>query len=240
MWLIIPKNAGSSSKELLYKMSHPERKNSSPTYKELSDLKRKSRFPREMQNHFETSADWTRTAILRDPKERLLSAYLDKVHSSSPSKGNYFKSNCCPMIMKNKSMTAEECYKQESKISFTTFVNAIKTCANIHWYPQRALIDDWDMIDFPINFNNLANDAEHMMKHVIDDAWNKFGKTGWGENGTKAIFEENTRHSTQAKNKYKEYYTPQLEKIVEEMYHADYVLLKKLFPNDRQYQKVQT
>ncbi len=75
-----------------------------------------------------TSPTWTRAAIVREPKERVLSAFLDKA-----VKEHYYLRKCCGKIPneddKKKCSDNEEDFK-----SFITFVNKYpKECFDVHW-----------------------------------------------------------------------------------------------------------
>lgn len=242
MWHLIAKNAASSARELLYRMSKDSEVEvgNKVRYMELWTLKNTTHYSPEKVEEFKNSPNWTRTAILRDPKDRLLSAYLDKEkvsHHTDMKIPSEFKKWCCFRVARSKLMTKDECIKY--KFSFSEFIEIAKSCPNSHWYPQHKQVQNWDYIDFPINFNDIANDAERMIKNVVNNAWNKFGKTGWGSDGKGAIFQNNSRHASDSGSKFIKFYTPKLEKIVEEMYRDDYILLKKLFPNDEKYSSIE-
>ena len=235
MWHLIAKNAASSARELLYRMSKDGEVevDKKVRYMELWTLKNTTHYSPEKVEEFKNSPNWTRTAILRDPKDRLLSAYLDKEkasHRTDMKIPSEFKEWCCfrvPRVASSKVMTKDECFKH--KFSFSEFIEIAKSCPNTHWYPQHKQVQNWDYIDFPINFNDIANDTERMFKNVVNNAWNKFGKT----------FQNNSRHASDSGSKFRKFYTPKLEKIVEEMYRDDYILLKKLFPNDEKYSRIE-
>ena len=82
---------------------------------------------------------------------------------------------------------------------------------------------------------NLSYDASHFLQSInstIDgvSAWDRIGKSGWSDNerdcntmGDSAFLEEkDTRHKTNAVNKLKKFYTPELERFVEKQYEKDY------------------
>ena len=179
--------------------------------------------------------EWTRVIALRDPKDRILSAYLGKeyrFHTKPRRASSVFRKACfnykCGEF--ELSDNIKDC--MHHNYTFSEFLDVIQNCRNVHWDPQHTLIDDWECVNFVINFNDLARGAEKLLRKLGDDVWETFGKTGWGLNGTSAVFQENTHHSSGASDKYNEFYTPEIEKIVEKMYACDYDLLRKYFPED--------
>ena len=62
-----------------------------------------------------TSLDWTKSIFVRDPKERFLSAYLDKVKNKD---GMYVKNHCC-----------SDCVPE----TMSGFLNLTKKCYDPHW-----------------------------------------------------------------------------------------------------------
>ena len=65
-------------------------------------------------NEMMTSPNWTRAIFVRDPVERLLSAYLDKALHAN---GYYIKKKCCknPYLNPNRAAWANEPYKLKSE-----------------------------------------------------------------------------------------------------------------------------
>jgi hypothetical protein len=81
----------------------------------------------------------------------------------------------------------------------------------------------WKYIDFVGHVENAADDAKQLLKMI--GAWEEYGKTGWGAKGDKAIFEtskDSVSHATWAKWRMWQWYTPELETMVENFYSADY------------------
>ena len=232
LWVLIPKCASSSARELLARMSGQKVIPGITKYKDLQNFTSLHQFSPEEAIEILTDPDWTRVAILRDPKDRLLSAYLDKEevyqHDRWKTKHHivsYFKRVCCKHV---KDMTSKEC--RDHKFNITEFVNIARVCHNGHWTPQKNLIPNWDIINYPIYMNNLANETERILRHLGDNVWDKFGATGWGENGTDAIFQQNTRHASNSTSKFNMYYNKELERIVEKDYVEDYNLIRQFFP----------
>ena len=238
MWFLNPKAASTSTRELLWKMSNPDLgavKTQSIPYNKLYNLLTLADYPPYKARSFLSSPHWTRVITLRDAKEKILSAYLDKERRfwNDDNKQSYFSKACC----NHESVKhIKDCANH--KFTFTEFINLSNICSrkNAHWNAQYDIVADWDVINYVVNFKNLANGTRRLLKTRVNGefAWKKFGAIGWGANGTSAIFEENNRqkHSTLSKRQslYNKYYTPELEKIVEERFSKDYQLLHKYFP----------
>ena len=91
--------------------------------------------------------------------------------------------------------------------------------------------------DFAGSANNQlaeAADAERLLRQVGgDEAWNQFGASGWGKDKKHdhAIFVSTSTgigasHATSAKDRLQKYYTPELERQVDEYCSGDYYLSK--------------
>ena len=235
LWVLMPKCASSSLRELLARMNEQEVVSGVIRCKELQNFTSLDHFSPQEAIEILTSPDWTRVAILRDPKDRLLSAYLDKEKrfEDNPwhdkhSEVSEFKRSCCKHL--KKTMGESECLRH--KFSFSEFVNVTRFCSNPHWNPQKRMIDRWDIINYPISMNNLQNGTERVLRHLGNDVWEKFGATGWGVNGTDPIFKKNTRHSTNATSAFDLYFDKSLERVVETEYAEDYDLLHSFFPQE--------
>lgn len=135
---------------------------------------------------------WTKATFLRNPLERFLSAYIDKI-KLRPYHG---------------------------KLLNLTFMEFIAKVGNgwkdPHWNAQCNLLDcnKWLLhMDFIGNFETLETDTMSLLKKV--GAWEKFGKSGWGKDGTKSIFQTNTNlnHLTNSKKLYDTYYNTEYVKL---------------------------
>ena len=203
-------------------------------------------YDRKTASKIMTSSSWTRAIMLRDPKERFLSAYLDKVVRSlitylldgevcsrrccnsaknSPhpnslnqqvSNAHFTKSKCCP--------TRRDCVS--SKTNFSDFFTLATRCENEHWSPQSRRIDAkyWPYMNFVGHMDSAADFAERLLRHI--GAWEEFGATGWGLHGNESIFlpHQKAKHATSAKDRMKSYYTPELERAVDDYCHLDYLV----------------
>jgi Sulfotransferase family len=186
-----------------------------PWNPEVNGLKYLYHYNREKATEMMTSPNWTRAIFLRDPKERFLSAYIDKavVHP------DYLQRKCCAYTRK--------CVNK-AKNSISAFLQIIHTCDDAHWRPQWRRMEEkyWPYINFVGRMENLQEDARRLLQNV--GAWEKYGRTGWGAKGKDSIFQTAAGgmgrfHATDATNKLKFYLkTPELERLVEQFYADDY------------------
>lgn len=166
----------------------------------------------ETANRMMTSPSWTKAIFVRDPKERFLSAFLDKALRYP----EFIKAKCC----RKKGGCVQD---------FRTpagFLALIQTCHNNHWSRQNYRIENkyWPYINFVGKFESQQEDAKQLLKKV--GAWNEYGKSGWGASGELEIFQKasNTQnHATNSKSQAARWLTPELERRIELYYEVDYV-----------------
>ena len=178
-----------------------------PRINGLKRLRRKDFSPENIATML-ISPEWTRAIFIRDPKERFLSAYLDKVQNKE---GKYVIGHCCPKK------------KQCVPNTMLEFIELSKRCHDPHWAPQNERLEHWDdLINYVGTFNNIQNDTRRLLQRI--DAWEEFGSKGWGINGTEQIFgATKTSHATGSEKLYESYYTKDIERLVEERYREDYM-----------------
>jgi hypothetical protein len=178
---------------------------------------------------FLSSPDWTRAIFVRDPKHRVLSAYMDKALREN---GWYVREKCCKISANNpygKSAQKKKC-KDLAPFSknitaevfpFEKFITQfLESCNDPHWRPQRQRLPDiaWDRINFVGHFSNLREDAQSMLERI--GAWEEFGASGWPGG---SIFEINSvQHKTSSGDYIDEMFTPKLESTVYWFYREDY------------------
>jgi Sulfotransferase family len=161
-----------------------------------------------------TSPEWTRALMVRDPKTRFLSAFLDK------SVGNFhlhIKRRCCP---------DESCIGDAQTLE--GFVRLCTKCYDDHWRPQSDRVDYkyWPYIDHIGHVETSAADAKDLLQQI--GAWEEFGASGWGDGGQSAIFASREssgsgmNHTTYADQQIWTWYTPETEQLVERFYMGDY------------------
>jgi hypothetical protein len=169
---------------------------------------------------------YTRAIFVRDPKERFLSAYLDK-----GLKTKYAEKKCCNG-KRNEKSGRELCTKQLQ--TFSGFVNVTRSCHDTHWLPQsttgRLEPKYVPLLNFVGHLETAFEDAKRLLQRV--GAWEEHGKTGWGLHGNETIFQSKsyvkhkTSHSTTneaSKDRFlARYYTPELEEEIEKRFQDDY------------------
>jgi len=124
---------------------------------------------------------WTKAIFWRDPTERFLSAYLDKIGAHSRLGWN-----------------------------FSTFVTKVENGKrDVHWNPQCDLIDcnKWlPVVNFVGYVETAAKDTELLLRRI--GAWDTFGSSGWGLDAGVSIFQgqKDYRHATGARGRMHEFY----------------------------------
>ncbi len=218
---------------------------------ELNKIKVLSDYPSEIATAMMTSPKWTRAAIVREPKERVLSAFLDKAVKERKTNGGtedgYYVRKCCMKIPNEDDKKECEQNDQDFK-SFLHFVTKYpKECFDVHWEPQLAKIDSkwWPYIDFIGYQNNLVKDAETLLKTLTSTkdsvagrtAWTRYGEKGWGndnelcEKRPNSFLQENTStHKLETGNHLMEWYTAETEKMVEKHWAIEWQQEKVQFP----------
>lgn len=161
--------------------------------------------------------EWTRAVFLRDPAERLLSAYLDKVE---------LKLKGIPEIR-------AEGRKEESFSEFTTrIIDTLGEKTNPHWKPQgqvASLEKFLPCINFIGHFTHLENHGRQLLEQL--DLWQRYGEHGWGHKGEQSLFASNNAHNrTDALVNFDKYYTDELLAQVKGAYVEDYKLIDNLRP----------
>lgn len=165
-----------------------------------------------------TSPDWTRAIFVREPKERFLSAYLNKAIEDH----GYVKKKCCPHTGK---------CAEAAKRSPEGFLNLMHACDNAHWMPQSRRMEakHWKYINFVGHQETVQRDSERLLRQV--GAWEKYGSTGWGggATGNRPIFHvaaggQGRHHATNASNlqKMRDYIDQDLEMKLDMFYASDY------------------
>ena len=184
-----------------------------PWNPETNGLKYLYDYDRDRATEIMTSSEWTRAIFVRDPKERFLSAYLDKAVTNQ----NYMQI-CCNY--------KGECM-QQARQSLQGFFEIVRYCNDAHWRQQSRRVDAqfWPFINFVGHMESIAEDTELLLKQI--GAWDQFGKQGWGENSDAPIFGQKAggagrQHATNARAKLREFMTPELEIAVDDFYADDY------------------
>jgi hypothetical protein len=204
--------------------------------------------PQAAATHIMNSPDYTRAMFVRDPKERFLSAYLDKAVRNP----EYFDRYCCRRRGPKRTLKPE-CRRRRgngngsttttnnTKPPYTEFTNFVALtrgdfCRDSHWGLQSDRVEAkyFPLLDFLGHLETAHRDAKVLLQRI--GAWDDYGKSGWGLHGNESIFESTsfvlhkTRRNTtttqdddDSKSRFlAKYYTPELESEIEERYARDY------------------
>ena len=237
----IPKTASTELIKLMYRlegdpkwMKDPHFRGDAPTLATLSLAE---------ATNIMNDPSITKAVFLRDPLTRLLSAYLDKF-VLSPKRGmhaNY----------------AIKHFGKKKAMNFSDFVNEIAKNdtnraspaglhlgTNPHWKPQRfqcSLEKFLPVFSFVGRYEHIREHAEALLR--AKGLWESFGKEGWApafyrkdkRNQTlrDAIFDRAAAHSTNANNRYRDYYQKgDLRRVATTAYVPDYDMLRVLGTGD--------
>jgi len=172
--------------------------------------------------HMMTSDEWTRAVFVREPKERVLSAFLNKFCNEKE-----FFNFCCKRLDDKGRI---ECRDRMRDCDFRYFLKRTRDCPNQHWDLQSARIDTkwWPSISFIGHMSNIEVDSRTLLESITstedphESAWEKYGKIGWGKNGTQSFFQQNTAvHATNSHDKLKTYYKAPCDEAFVEKYWAE-------------------
>ncbi|GFH56307.1 hypothetical protein CTEN210_12783 [Chaetoceros tenuissimus] len=178
-------------------------------------------FPEEEVQEMLTSDEWTRATIVREPKERVLSAFLDKfVHTHE------FTRFCC----RGSEEEVEFCKQNQEEKDFHYFLHRTQDCHNEHWAPQRSFVDEkwWAMMNFVGYMDTFTKDTHSLLssvKHQVNGTslWEDVGSAGWGPEGkTGFMVKDEAAHATSAHDHLREYYTPCLEMFVKKHWATEW------------------
>ena len=225
VFFTVPKVACTTWKKAFRKMEGiPGWRRERPPPKEIphdpkyNKLKYLSHYSLEDAQRMMADPSYTKAIFLRDPKQRFLSAFLDK---GKHADGSYVKGTCC----RGGGRGGANCWAEKNR-TLSNFAELIKQgCRDVHWRPQTERMESkyWPHINFVGHFETIEEDSQRLLERI--GAWDEHGKTGWGIHKNLTMFgkESNTnKHKTGAGNKLLEWYTPELESWVEEFYAGDY------------------
>lgn len=202
-------------------------------------------FDPEIASAIMTSPSWTRAAIFREPKERVLSAFLDKAIDN-----DYYSQHCCRKLP-NVALREQCVDQQEDFASFLHFITEFpQECFDTHWQPQLGKIEEkwWPYIDMIGYQKNITHYSKHILLNITSSreggegmsAWERYGASGWGRNGnsknkcenrTESFMEINhSRHNCGASSQMMDWYTPELEKLVEEHWAIEWSYERVKYP----------
>lgn len=209
-------------------------------------------------NTIMTDPSWTRAMFVRDPRKRLVSAYLDKAVRSH---GVFLQRQCCGRFALNGNSeleTALNCsgYRanqepndKRTPITLNEFLQQfIPACDDEHWRPQRLRVEEryWPFMNFVGHMERAELDAKRLLQRV--GAWEKFGTSGWGkgdgdqDDGIPMFGVNRASHATNSSAKEALLDSPGTKEAIDNIYQLDYScpLLGLDIPEDYTIQSKQT
>jgi hypothetical protein len=157
---------------------------------------------------------FTRAIMVRDPKERLLSAFLALSKNS-----DYVSRHCCQLPYGDPAKCT-----RKSKM-FSGFLQQIDSCESPYWRPQGQRMNPkyYSQLDFVGHLDTAQNDARRLLETI--GAWKLYGNGGWGSRGEECIFAMTNAELVQAaetKQAARRSYRGDREDQVERFYSCDY------------------
>lgn len=169
--------------------------------------------PDEQMDEILYGDEYYRFSFVREPVERVLSAYLDKVQRPMPQRERFFK-----RFLPEKA--------PDYDLSFSEFVGILSTIESYrdfdkHWRPQYGLLF-------------LPDIKYHFLGSLdrFDDDWGKVTRAiglGDGSQDTRVV----SCHATSARDKLREYVTEDALVLLREVYKDDFSLHSKISGSDR-------
>jgi hypothetical protein len=168
-------------------------------------------YDRKTASHMLESDEWTKAVFVREPKDRFLSAYLDKAFHPT-----YLMDKCC--------WEQPQGCVENARASAQGFLNLIKFCSDAHWNPLYKRMEPkyWKYLNFVGHMETLEQDAKRLLIKI--GAWDKYGKSGFGDDGKESFFFDSSsvKHATNATQKLKSYLSTELVTELEDFYAPDY------------------
>ncbi|KAL3939622.1 MAG: hypothetical protein SGBAC_005692 [Bacillariaceae sp.] len=172
---------------------------------------------------------WTKAIFVREPKERFLSAFLDKAISND---GVFVRDKCCATEgTRSNCRNDASCQKcVTDALTIPGFLQTIETCRNAHWDPMYDRLEPkyWKYINFVGRMDFLERDGRKLLQQV--GAYDTYGNNGWGKYSNSSMFDRMTKsvqsHTTDSNSKVWQFYTPETERLVEEHFENDYRLFQ--------------
>ena len=240
MFWALPKNSCSQFKKLLMHMDNRKREDvfkADPEHAHNPDTNKLPylfRLPLKEARAIMESDKWTQAIFFRDPFERLLSAYLDKV-ARSPF---WAADNPVPIQPSNRDLLLEfpdtslkTGVSKNLPISFREFINRVERGSpNSHWDPQCEVVNcaRWlPHMTFVGSIGSAAAHAKQMLQGIGPGVWDAYGATGWGQNFDWPFLVDrpspkNVRHATNAHEQISQFYeNPHLVHRVRSFYRLD-------------------
>jgi len=190
----------------------------SPHNPETNGLKYLRQYPLDQAESMINDPTYTKAIFVRDPKERFLSAFLEKALGPN---GTHILNVC-------HSRPRDRIWKKTR--TFEGFVRLTRReCHDDHWRAQSLRLDPtdptsrlWQSINFVGHMERIQEDSKRLLQQI--GAWETYGGTGWDRDGRNAIFEttESVSHKSGAAKRLSQYYTPQLVREIDRRYAIEY------------------
>ena len=196
-----------------------------------------------------TDPKWKKAIFVRHPKARILSAFLDKCIHWSERFVTEYCTNYGSILGSLHDFNRCKMHHEEFKFFLQDITTTLDK--DVHWRSIFSRIDEkwWPYIDFIGNMDTLRDDAQTLLSSVHSNvdhvsAWDRIGTSGWS--GTKRkgkdanghiadgqscdlnlssplpfLGKGDATHTTNANDKMRKYYTPELEEFVEHKYYDD-------------------
>ena len=211
--------------------------NTLPHNPRLNGLKYLHQYSFPQINEMINAPDWTKAVFVREPKERILSSYLDKTRASN---NWYLQKYCCQLFHLSNDTPGCGSYThlqdQSAPImSFETFLQeVVPKCLDNHWAPQYNQLPKqvWPFFTFIGHFDSIYEDTKRLLQQLLSNesgktAWEEFGTTGWGPHSNVSIFDPAASdvfvtHGTGARERLSELYTSKADSLVEKYYVDDF------------------
>ncbi|CAM9780420.1 unnamed protein product [Scytosiphon promiscuus] len=173
---------------------------------------------------------WTKAVFLRDPAERMLSCYLDKIVHRRSYSVRFFKTDGILSFERFVTLTSIDA-ETRFKADYPGAQLGLTRRSNPHWRPQLYFgLDKFlPYFDFVGDFQHVEAHSEALLRHA--GLWDEYGASGWGPQGESAFFERSTvqGHATGSHDSKAQYYTPSLLSSVVEAYGpTDYRMMAGL------------
>eukprot|EP00581_Thalassiosira_minuscula_P009972 CAMPEP_0183710196 /NCGR_PEP_ID=MMETSP0737-20130205/5998_1 /TAXON_ID=385413 /ORGANISM="Thalassiosira miniscula, Strain CCMP1093" /LENGTH=490 /DNA_ID=CAMNT_0025938421 /DNA_START=68 /DNA_END=1540 /DNA_ORIENTATION=+ len=213
----------------------------------------------EAQRRIWEDEEWTWAAFVRNPAERLLSAYLDKVKGQAKNQKWLDGIETFEDFVNSLSKTFNE-----TSCAAGGAITGLSWCSDPHWRPQVyscGMSERIDRFQFIGDIHNAADQTRELLDHV--GLWESHGKyfihggrnmgsNPWCHYASHPYNHTTTRHlgfqqkdevknasaakvaykhATGSKSKLEEYYTPELLEKVHEFYADDFKLWKLVGAN---------
>lgn len=207
----IPKSASSVFQQLFLKFSGDPDYDADPWHK--PGIVSLSKYPLDQAQKLLEDPNWVRAIVLRDPFERLISAYLHKIDADPP-----YQIGVKGEVVGH--------YPRDLGSFLDLIANSDGICqGNPHWNPQVGFFPSIDVFNHVIDFRQLRSQGQMFVKKI--GAWEEHGASGWGPDRTGEFLATNwMRHATNAEDRLWEF--RRYESRVRDIYREDYAMLSQL------------